>query len=71
MHIQSSFLRLVISAAVDKMLRKQGYLHTSVELNDLRVNYTEDKKKVRVHLDIDAEMSDTDLRDILSKAGII
>lgn len=71
MHIQTLFLRRMISAAVDKVIRKQGYLHTSVQMNDLRVSYTEDKKKVRVHLDIDVEMSDSDLHDILSKANLI
>ena len=70
MHIQSGFLRRLISAAVGKAIRKQG-IDAAVQLNDLRVNYTDKTKKVGVHLDIDAEMTQEALIDILSKAGVL
>lgn len=46
MHIQSGFLRRLVSAAVGKAIRKQG-IDAAVQLNDLRVNYTDKTKKVR------------------------
>lgn len=70
MHIQSGFLRRLISAAVGKAIKKQG-IDAAVQLNDLRVNYTDKTKKVGVHLDIDAEMTQEALIDILSKAGVL
>lgn len=70
MHIQSGFLRRLVSAAVGKAIRKQG-IDAAVHLNDLRVNYTDKTKKVGVHLDIDAEMTQEALIDILSKAGVL
>ena len=69
MHIQSGFLRRLISAAVGKAIKKQG-IDAAVQLSDLRVNYTDKTKKVGVHLDIDAEMTQEALIDILSKAGV-
>ena len=70
MHIQSGFLRRLVSAAVGKAIKKQG-IDAFVQLNDLRVNYTDKTKKVRVHLDIDAKMTQEALIDILSKAGVL
>lgn len=70
MHIQSGFLRRLVSIAVDKAIQKQG-LDAAVQLNDLRMNYTDKNRKVRVHLDIDAEMTQEALIDILSKAGVL
>ena len=70
MHIQSGFLRRLVSAAVGKAIKKQG-IDAFVQLNDLRVNYTEKTKKVRVHQEIDAEMTQEAMIDILSKAGVL
>lgn len=70
MHIQSGFLRRLVSAAVGKAIKNQG-IDALVQLNDLRVNYADKTKKVRVHLDIDAEMTQEALIDILSKAGVL
>lgn len=70
MHIQSGFLRRLVSAAVGKAIKKQG-IDAFVQLNDLRVNYTDKTKKVRVHLDIDVEMTQEAMIDILSKAGVL
>lgn len=70
MHIQSGFLCRVISAAIGKAIKKQE-INAAVQLNDLRVNYADKNRTVRVHLDIDAEMTQEALIDILSKAGIL
>ena len=70
MHIQSGFLRRLVSAAVGKAIQKQG-IDADVQLNDLRMNYTDKNRKVRVHLDIDAEMTQEALIDILYKAGMV
>ena len=70
MHIQSGFLCRLVSAAVGKAIKKQG-IDAAVQLNDLRVNYADKNRKVKVHLDIDAEMSQEALIDILDKAGVL
>ena len=70
MHIQSTFLRHIISMAVGQAIKKQGLKHTYVNLNDLRVSH-KDNDLVKVHLDIDAEIHQSDLIDILKKAGIV
>ena len=71
MHIQSAFLRIAISQAINKAVRKQGYKSTEVKLNDIFAGYSENEKKVHVHLDIDAEMSKKDLVDILRSIDIL
>ena len=70
MHIQSGFLCRLISAAIGKAIKKQD-IDAAVQLNDLRVNYADKNRLVKVHLDIDAEMTQEALIDILSKAGIL
>lgn len=71
MHIHSAFLRNVISQAALKAIRKQGYKSVDVELNDIFTKYSEDLKKIRVHLDIDAELSKEDLMALLKQAGVL
>lgn len=71
MHIQSAFLRNVISQVILKALRKKGYQSADVELNDIFVKYSENEKKVHVHLDIDALVSRGDLMAILKQAGVL
>lgn len=71
MHIQSAFLRNVISQVILKALRKKGYQSADVELNDIFVGYSENEKYVRVHLDIDAVLSKEDLMAILKQAGVL
>lgn len=70
MHIQSTFLRHVISMAVGRLIKKQGLEHTYVNLNDLRVSH-KDNDWVKVHLDIDAEIHQSDLLEILYRAGVL
>ena len=71
MHIQSAFLRGLISDAVRNAIRKRGYDGVTVDLNDISAGYSENEKKVHVHLDIDAEMSKKDLVDILRSIDIL
>lgn len=54
MHIQSSFLRGVAARTINKAVQKQGYKSTEVKLNDIFAGYSEDEKRVHLHLDIDA-----------------
>lgn len=70
MHIQSTFLRHIISMAVGQTIKKQGFKHTYITLNDLRVSH-KDNDWVKVHLDIDAEIHQSDLMEILYRAGVL
>ena len=71
MHIQSAFLRNAIAQVVCKAARKQGYESAEVKLNDIFAGYSEDEKKIHVHLDMDAEMSKTDLMMLLKQTGVL
>ena len=41
-----------------------------VNLDDIRAEWSDKEQKVKVHLELDAEMPKADLMDILKKAGI-
>lgn len=69
MHIQSKFVRQLIAAAARKALKKAG-CKADIWLYDLHMSHADDGK-VRVHLDVSAEMSEEDLFDILKKAGVV
>lgn len=71
MHIQSSFLRGVAARTINNAIQKQGYKSTEVKLNDIFAGYSEDEKRVHLHLDIDAKMSKADLMAILKQAGVL
>ena len=71
MHVQSAFLRRVIAQAINKAAQKQGCRSAEVKLNDIFAGYSEEEKKIHVHLDIDAEMSKEDLMMILKKAEVL
>ena len=70
MHIQSLFLRRVVSAAIGKAIQKAG-CKANVLLNDMRVTHEDKNKNIRVYLDIDAEISEAELVNLLEKAGIV
>lgn len=70
MHIQTPFLRNIISMAVGQLIKKKGLEHTHVELNDLRVSHG-NYDRIKVHLDIDAEIDQGDLMDILDRIGVL
>ena len=69
MFIQSSFMRRIISSAINKMIAKRKY-GIKVNLEAIRVKWSDKEQKVTVHLELDAEMPKADLVDILKKAGI-
>lgn len=70
MHIQTPFLRNIISMAVGQLIKKKGFERTYVELNDLRVSHV-NHDRIKVHLDIDAEIDQGDLMDILYGIGVL
>lgn len=70
MHIQTPFLRNIISMAVGQIIKKKGFERTYVELNDLRVSHV-NHDRIKVHLDIDAEIDQGDLMDILYGIGVL
>lgn len=70
MHIQTPFLRNIISMAVGRLIKKKGLERTYVKLNDLRVSHMNDDR-IKVHLDIDAEISQGDLIEIMYRAGVL
>lgn len=50
-------------------IAKQKYGIT-VNLDDIRAEWSDKEQKVKIHLELDAEMPKADLMDILKKAGI-
>ena len=70
MHIQTPFLRNIISMAVGQLIKKKGFERTYVELNDLRVSHV-NRDRIKVHLDIDAEIDQGDLMNILYGIGVL
>ena len=71
MHIQSKFLRLAASSAINKAIGKYGPNSATVVLNDIFVSHCEKNGKVHAHLDVDINISRDDLVEILEKAGVL
>lgn len=70
MLIRSSFLRRIISQVINKILKKQ-LPGTEVQLGEVQANWSEKEQKLKVHLVVDAEMTKSQLMDILKKADVI
>ena len=70
MLIRSSFLRRIISQVINKILKKQ-LPGTEVQLGEVQANGSEKEQKLKVHLELDAEMTKPQLMDILKKADVI
>ena len=70
MLIRSSFMRRIISQIVNKALKKQAP-GAEVELKEVQVNWVDKEQKLRVHLELDAEVTKAQLNDILKKAGVL
>lgn len=68
MLIRSSFLRNLISKVINKALKKQ-FPGVIVRLNDAQASYSNDL--VKVHLELDAEVTKDQLMDILQKADVL
>lgn len=60
MLIRSSFMRRIISSAINKAIAKQKY-GIKVNLDDIRAEWSDKEQKVKVHLELDAEMPKADL----------
>lgn len=70
MLIRSSFMRRIISQIINKALKKQAP-GVEIQLNDIQVNWVDKEQKMRVHLELDAEVTKAQLNDILKKAGVL
>lgn len=65
MLIRSSFLRRIISQVINKILKKQ------LPGTEVQANWSEKEQKLKIHLVVDAEMTKSQLMDILKKADVI
>ena len=63
MLIRSSFMRRIISQIINKAVE--------VELKEAQVNWVDKEQKLRIHLELDAEVTKAQLNDILKKAGVL
>lgn len=70
MLIRSSFMRRIISSVINKMIAKQKYGIT-VNVDDIQAKWSDKEQKVKVHLELDAEIPKADLMDILKNAGML
>lgn len=70
MLIRSGFMKGLISKIINKALRKQ-VPGLEVQLNAAQVNWNEKEQKMKVHLELDAEMTKAQLMDILKKNHVI
>ena len=70
MLIRSNFLRRIISQVINKMLKKQ-FPGVELELKDAQANWSEKEQKMKVHLELDAEVTKAQLVDILKNNHVI
>lgn len=70
MLIRSSFLRRIISQIINKALKKQ-FPGVELELRDAQANWSDKEQKMKVHLELDAEVTKVQLMDILKKSNVI
>lgn len=70
MVIRSGFMRRIISQVINKMLKKQ-LPGTEVQLGEVQANWNEKEQKMKVHLELDAEVTKTQLVDILKNNHVI
>lgn len=70
MLIRSGFMKGLISKIINKALRKQ-VPGLEVQLNEAQVNWNEKEQKLKLHLELDAEMTKPQLLELLKKNGAI
>lgn len=70
MLIRSGFMKGLISKIINKALRKQ-VPGLEVQLNAAQVNWNEKEQKLKLHLELDAEMTKPQLMELLKKTGAI
>ena len=70
MIIRSSFIRRIISAAINKVLDKQ-FPGIKVGLGNAQVNWSDKEQLMKVHLELDADVTKEQLNNILKKAEVL
>lgn len=70
MIIRSGFLRNLISKVINKALAKQ-MPGTEVQLKDIQASWSEKDQKMKLHLELDGEVTKAQLLDILKKADLL
>lgn len=69
MMIRSAFLRRMLSGIINKALRKQAP-GVEVQLNAVQASWSEKDQKMKVHLELDGEVTKAQLMELLNKAGL-
>ena len=68
MKITSRFLTNLVSKVVNLVLRKKLGYDINVKLNEVKA--VNDNEKIKVHLDVDCELTREELSKILETAGL-
>ena len=71
MLIRSSFMRPQSPPAAPFTEETQQTPGVEVELKEAQVNWVDKEQKLRIHLELDAEVTKAQLNDILKKAGVL
>lgn len=70
MMIRSAFLRRMLSGVINKALRKQAP-GVEVQLNAVQASWSEKDQKMKVHLELDGEVTKAQLMELLNKADVL
>ena len=70
MLIRSGFLRRILSGVINKALKKQAP-GVEVQLNAVQANWSEKDQKMKVHLELDGEVTKAQLMELLKKADVL
>ena len=70
MLIRSSFLRRIISQIINKILKKQ-LPGTEVQLGEVQANWSEKEQKLKVHLELDGEVTKAQMLELLKQTGVL
>lgn len=67
--LSTRFMRTIVTKILAKAIYKKTGYRVDVQINELKADTCDGK--VRVHLDIDAEMNGEDLMDALKSGGLL
>lgn len=67
--IETEYMRNIISKLINKVLKKKFERDVTVQLNELAV--TDRNEKLHVHLNVDAEISMNELKELLESFNVI
>ena len=70
MMIRSGFLRRILSGVINKALKKQAP-GVEVQLNAVQASWSEKEQKMKVHLELDGEVTKTQLMELLKKTDVL